>query len=160
MASKAPQSIRRFCLECQGGSSRAVQGCVDRICPLHTVRLGPHVHQPHHSGPENGPHNTPGNVPEHEAACGPEHEPGFQNNPEHLSAPEQANEPKVRHLRLIRNYCINCAASRQDVRQCDAKTCHLWPYRFGVSPATFKRVLNRIQQPQALLLPGLPPRQG
>lgn len=31
--------IRRFCLECQGGSSRAVRECPDGDCRLHAWRL-------------------------------------------------------------------------------------------------------------------------
>lgn len=35
MAVKDPVlAIRRFCLECQGGSSRAVRTCTDTRCPL------------------------------------------------------------------------------------------------------------------------------
>ena len=39
MASTSIASIRRFCLDCQGGSSRAVRECPDAECRLHDWRL-------------------------------------------------------------------------------------------------------------------------
>lgn len=59
--------------------------------------------------------------------------------------------------RVIRRFCLGCAGSRREVRACDARDhCALWSYRFGVSPATFKRVIARRRQWRATLaLPGL-----
>lgn len=109
-SSKAGTQLRRFCLECQGGSAQAVQGCVDTACPLYPAR---------------------------------------QCTTHPLS-------PEIRPLRLIRQYCLNCAETRQDVRACEARTCHLWSLRFGVLPATFKRVVARQRvQRETILLPGL-----
>ena len=64
----------------------------------------------------------------------------------------------ARPLRAIRRHCLFCAGSRQDVRACDAgQDCALWSFRFGVSPATFKRVVVRRQRWRTeLTLPGLP----
>lgn len=60
----------------------------------------------------------------------------------------------ARPLRCIRRYCLECAETRQDVRDCKAKDCLLWSYRFGVMPNTFKRVVSRIREKkQTLLLP-------
>ncbi len=62
----------------------------------------------------------------------------------------------VKVLRQIRQHCLVCAGSRAEVRSCSAKeTCGLWSYRFGVLPATFKRVLLRQKkQRTTLFLPG------
>lgn len=58
-------------------------------------------------------------------------------------------------IRVIRRFCLSCAGGRQDVRQCDAReACPLWSFRFGVTPATFKRVLARRRKWQTeLFLP-------
>ena len=63
-----------------------------------------------------------------------------------------------RPLRVIRRFCLACGGSRTEVRTCDARdACPLWSYRFGVLPATFKRVLARQRRSRSeLLLPGLP----
>lgn len=62
-----------------------------------------------------------------------------------------------RALRLIRRFCMSCAGSRREVRECDAKeNCSLWSFRFGVLPATFKRVIARRRKKRSeLTLPGL-----
>lgn len=36
---KALKAIRRFCLDCQGGSAPAVRDCQDHECPLFSLRL-------------------------------------------------------------------------------------------------------------------------
>jgi hypothetical protein len=58
--------------------------------------------------------------------------------------------------RAIRRFCLGCAGSRSEVRRCDAKgQCALWSFRFGVSPATFKRIASRLKFRRSLLfLPG------
>ena len=63
-------------------------------------------------------------------------------------------------LRVIRTHCLSCAGTRQEVRQCDAReNCSLWSFRFGVLPATFKRVAGRQKKArETLLLPGLGPQ--
>jgi hypothetical protein len=60
-------------------------------------------------------------------------------------------------LRIIRRFCLACAGNRSDVRTCDAREgCSLWSYRFGVLPATFKRVIARRKKMRGTLtLPGL-----
>ncbi len=61
-----------------------------------------------------------------------------------------------RAVRAIRRYCLVCAGDRREVRACAARErCVLWPYRFGVLPATYKRVTARIRKPKTLWLPGL-----
>ncbi len=64
---------------------------------------------------------------------------------------------EARPLRGIRRHCLACAGSRDEVRRCDAReTCPLWSFRFGVTPATFKRVaLRRKRAKETLRLPGL-----
>ena len=60
-----------------------------------------------------------------------------------------------RVLRAVRRHCLVCAGDRREVRSCDAKeACPLWEYRFGVHPATYKRVSTRIHAPKVLFLPG------
>jgi hypothetical protein len=60
-------------------------------------------------------------------------------------------------LRVIRRFCLDCAGNRREVRECDAReNCSLWSYRFGVQPATFKRVIARRKKKRGeLRLPGL-----
>ncbi len=116
---KAPvpplRCLRRFCLECQGGSSRSVRECADLACCLRPWRLS-------HTGTSTG---AEGRAEIKEA------------------------------LRSIRKYCLICAGSRPDVRLCEASACPLWHFRFGVTPATYHKVMRRFFAPKALLLPGL-----
>ncbi len=62
-----------------------------------------------------------------------------------------------RPLRAVRRHCLLCAGSRAEARRCDAKeSCSLWSYRFGVLPATFRRVASRRRRAkETLRLPGL-----
>ena len=62
-------------------------------------------------------------------------------------------------LRVIRRFCLSCAGSRGEVRECDAgESCSVWSYRFGVLPATFKRVIARRKKKRGeLTLPGIMP---
>ena len=115
-AGKATKALRRFCLECQGGSAPSVFACADTACVLYTFRQCTTVPLPEGARP----------------------------------------------LRGIRQHCLLCAGSRQDVRACDAKeTCSLWSYRFGVLPGTFKRVaLRRKKKRETLFLPGFGPVAG
>ena len=68
-----------------------------------------------------------------------------------------AAAPAEPPLRVIRRFCLDCAGSRGEARECDAReNCSLWSYRFGVQPATFKRVIARRNRKRAaLILPGL-----
>ena len=60
-----------------------------------------------------------------------------------------------RVVRAVRRHCLVCAGDRGEVRTCDAReACPLWDYRFGVQPATYKRVSIRVRAPKALFLPG------
>ena len=63
----------------------------------------------------------------------------------------------ARPLRGIRRHCLVCSGSRAEARRCDAKdSCSLWSYRFGVLPATFRRVAGRRRRAkETLRLPGM-----
>ncbi len=65
--------------------------------------------------------------------------------------------PESRPLRAIRCYCMVCAGGKEAVRQCTAKeSCVLWSFRFGVLPATFKKVVARLRKKrETILLPGM-----
>ena len=132
MSNTARKAIRRFCLDCQGGYSPSVRACADVVCVLHPLRQG-----------------SVGADQEEHPQCAL---PGL---PQTLS-PEFADGSRPE--RVIRLFCLACAGNRQEVRSCDAKeTCALWSFRFGVSPATFKRVVARRQRWRTTLtLPGLP----
>lgn len=69
------------------------------------------------------------------------------------AAPSQEAHGRV--LRAVRRHCLLCAGDRKEARTCDAKeSCPLWEYRFGVHPATYKRVSLRVRAPKDLFLPG------
>lgn len=68
------------------------------------------------------------------------------------SLPEDAEAGFV--LRGIRRHCMICAGNRQEIRRCEADSCPLWAYRFGVHPATWLRVTRRFRSPKTLMLPG------
>ena len=43
--------------------------------------------------------------------------------------------------KAIRRKCLNCSENSTEVRNCPAKHCSLWPYRFGANPqAAVKRL--------------------
>ena len=62
-----------------------------------------------------------------------------------------------RPMRAVRRQClICCGGERAEVRTCSAgKACSLWEFRFGVSPAAYKRVKARFLGPKHFTLPGL-----
>ena len=39
-------------------------------------------------------------------------------------------------LKAIREKCIDCSGTSNEVRDCHLVKCPLWPYRFGCSPST------------------------
>ncbi len=65
--------------------------------------------------------------------------------------------PPLRPLRAVRRQClVCCGGERAEVRTCSAgKKCSLWEFRFGVSPAVYRRVKARFFGPKHLTLPGL-----
>lgn len=93
--------------------------------------------------------------------------PGFVRDCPDLACPLYAfrlpESPPVdglagRAIRAVRRQCLACAGDRREVRACAAReSCVLWPYRFGVLPATYKRVTDRIKDPKLLWLPGVTP---
>ena len=131
------RAVRRFCLDCQGGSAASVVSCLDAECLFYPERDAK-------SEPEGDEGCLKaGAVIESDTGPGPR-------------AVRASSTPR-RPLRLIRGYCLGCAGSRREVRECEAKDdCPLWSYRFGVKPSTFKRVSSRLKKErQSLKLPGL-----
>ncbi len=133
------RAVRRFCLACQGGSPASVSSCLDVGCLFYPVR-----------GARAEPEDKEGSFAAKEAA-GTCPETGNSVEP----APGAMNGPSP--LRLVRGYCLGCAGSRLEVRECGARDgCPLWSYRFGVRPSTFRRVSSRLRKErQSLKLPGL-----
>ena len=68
-----------------------------------------------------------------------------------------APAPPPRPLRAVRAQCLACCGGeREEVRSCSAgKDCSLWEFRFGVSPAVYRRVKARVRGPKHFTLPGL-----
>lgn len=181
MSPNARKAIRRFCLDCQGGHALSVRACADVVCILYPLRHGVGTEEAAQGGEERTPLAIPpslcpqdGVVPTTEPsdkvsaetprplhsllpfACHPASAQAGALPSDQAAMPEQ--EEASRPARLIRLFCLTCAGNRQDVRVCDAKaSCALWSFRFGVSPATFKRVVVRRQLWRSRLsLPGLP----
>ncbi len=124
------RQVRRFCLDCQGNSSPEIQRCADTDCHLWPWRLGKTellasavTQLPLDSG-----------------------EPNVMDNKQILLTQRKA-------LRVVRAHCLSCAGHRSEVRLCTAKEqCPLWSLRFGVYPATYKRVKARLAQGKRLSL--------
>lgn len=76
------------------------------------------------------------------------------NDPE--SRLDQPGLP-IRPMRAVRQQCLACCANERDeIRNCSAgKSCSLWEFRFGVSPAVYRRVKERLRGPKHFILPGL-----
>ena len=132
MSNTGRKAIRRFCLDCQGGYAPSVQACADDACVLHPLRHG--------------------RIAVDQEGCPQCALPGLDQT----ALLEHTDD--CRPVRLIRLFCLACAGNRREVRTCDAKeVCALWSFRFGVLPATFKRVVARRQRwRMTLTLPGLP----
>ncbi|MFV0350214.1 MAG: hypothetical protein ACK5JO_16700 [Halodesulfovibrio sp.] len=142
------KAIRRFCMACQGGSSRQVAACEDADCALHPYRSGEQIERP-----------------EQAEQIGQADLAGKAGQPEQPEQPEQIEQPEQAELaeqapcppsRTIRRFCMACCANlRAEVRACAAREdCALWSYRFGCTPETWRRVKNRRSSPRPLLLPG------
>ena len=165
MPDKAGRALRRFCLDCQGGHVPSVGACRDDSCILYPYRrlkppesAVPEACPPEPRFPESCKETRPGPDP----AASTEEKPSARADasgrdeaaPALASSGHSSAEPA---LRVIRRFCLNCAGSRAEVRECDARdSCSLWSYRFGVQPATFKRVIARRRKKRIeLSLPGL-----
>lgn len=137
MSDKPLRALRRFCLECQGGHAPSVVACKDVDCFFYALRSPCEKAETPTSDAAPVRCEEPCAIFSQEGAC-------FTERP----------------IRVIRRFCMACGGSRADVRTCDAgDACPLWSYRFGVLPATFKRVLARQRRTRAeLSLPGLPRR--
>ncbi|MDD2967220.1 MAG: hypothetical protein PHN64_07050 [Desulfovibrionaceae bacterium] len=139
------RSIRRFCLECQGNSSKAVQACADAACPLWAWRLppAPEAEQPQHKAVQ----------PAQQACLLTPCTPPCPKEPAPCMGLQPFSAKSRQALRAIRRQCLLCAGGRADVRQCRAKeSCMLWSYRFGVRPEKYKAVRRRFFSPKALPL--------
>lgn len=184
MSDKPLRALRRFCLECQGGHPPSVTACKDVGCLLYGYRrqqglsdgaasvsddalVGPSAL----SGPDpscgsdyaasglaamarerGGSASVPDAALSGVGAAVPDHDEAVSERPEDGRCSD-------RPVRVIRRFCLLCGGSRGEVRACDARdACPLWSYRFGVLPATFKRVLARQRRSRSeLTLPGLRP---
>ena len=127
------RACRRYCLDCQGGSTSGVRRCADAACALWDWRLPP----------ENRPEHENGLVAKGALARGKR--PPFAPSPERRAM-------RRRLLRAMRRQCLACAGHRRDVRQCSATDCHLWLLRFGVMPETRRAVNARFFAPKRLSL--------
>lgn len=183
MSQNALKAVRRFCLDCQGGHAPSVRTCMDTACLLYPLRHGltadgtgdrpcpvfpledttgyspakaAEILLPGASGTPRVS-GTPGASAFLPVSETPQTEGVDLPPPSLLSTALREGEDPCRPVRLIRRFCLACAGSRQEARACDAKqACALWSFRFGVSPATFKRVVARRQfWRMQLSLPGL-----
>ncbi len=132
------RQIRRFCLDCQGNAATAVKACSDENCSLWPWRCEETTQQ-------------------RIAQIAVENATALSSDSLALSENEENKTRQIEHsarittnmaqkaLRIIRRHCLACAGHRKDVRVCTAKEeCPLWSLRFGVYPATYKRVRERI----------------
>ena len=61
------------------------------------------------------------------------------------------NEDEIRSpLKAIRANCLQCVGSSNEVRLCTAKSCHLFPFRFGRNPYIRKREMSEEQREKAV----------
>ena len=144
------KAIRRFCMACQGGSSRQVAACEDTGCALHLYRSGEVPEQPELA--ERAELTGQIRQPELAEQAGAE-KSGLAERAELAALAEQAPCPPIR---TVRRFCMACCANlRAEVRACAAREdCALWSFRFGCTPETWRRVKNRRSSPRPLLLPG------
>lgn len=170
--------VRRFCLECQGNSSKAVRECADAHCALWEHRLPPQNAHP------QGELMTNGTPTEHsadepilasptgfaETANSEKTKEGAKTTVTTLTEGTLKGYSNLSHadtshsgakareaarrliLRAVRRHCLTCAACRTDVRTCNARECGLWSYRFGVYPETYRAVRQRFSRPKTLSL--------
>ncbi len=83
--------------------------------------------------------------------CRHGHSQNVEDDPNILSSSTSTLQRSA--LRIVRRHCLRCAENRTDVRACTARDdCPLWSLRFGVYPATVKRVRKRLAQPKRLSL--------
>ncbi|WBF66332.1 hypothetical protein LN040_11390 [Desulfovibrio subterraneus] len=141
------KAIRRFCMACQGGSSRQVAACEDTGCALHLYRSGEVPEKPE--------------LAERAELTGQIRQPELaeQAGAEKSDLAERAEHAELAPcppIRTVRRFCMACCANlRAEVRACAAREdCALWSFRFGCTPETWRRVKNRRSSPRPLLLPG------
>lgn len=126
------QVVRRFCLECQGDSSVAVQECADHECALWEWRLG----------------KSPADSTVAEVSASPV----SKSAQARLTARARAAARRP-VLRAVRRHCLCCATCKEDVRACAAREdCLLWSFRFGVLPETYRAVRQRFLRPKTISL--------
>ena len=56
------------------------------------------------------------------------------------------NDNLVSPLRTIRQHCLDCSGTSNEVKLCSVEQCALWPYRLGHDPRRKKRVLNAMDR--------------
>ena len=151
------KAIRRFCMACQGGSSRQVAACEDTGCALHLYRSGEQIERPAPPAPPERAGQA-GQIEQSDLAgkagqIEQSEQIEQEGQTEHAELAEQAPCPPIR---TVRRFCMACCANlRAEVRACAAREdCALWSYRFGCTPETWRRVKNRRSSPRPLLLPG------
>lgn len=42
-------------------------------------------------------------------------------------------------MKAIRAHCVECGGNMVSVRTCTAKSCNLWPFRFGMSLKRYEK---------------------
>lgn len=151
-------SVRKFCMECQGTSLKAVRECSDEACALWPYRL-PDILAPAAMEAHDRSAVSPQDIPP-AFACSAESctetssDPVADQDMEEGAFPAPTSKAARRMLlRAVRRHCMTCAASRGDVRDCAAREeCSLWSYRFGVRPETYRAVRQRFLVPKILSL--------
>lgn len=153
--------VRRFCLDCQGNSSKAVRECADTACALWEHRLPPQGAESPAPGADTV---APAEADAAPAPTAPVLDTGDAGAASLASStdavrrlasnPGAAKRLAARRaiLRAVRRHCMSCAACRADVRTCAARECGLWSYRFGVYPETYRAVRQRFFRPKTLSL--------
>ncbi len=119
----ALKAIRSKCLECCCNNFNEVKFCISLSCYLWPYRFGV----------------TPATAARHGKLVDPK---------EAAAIADTGSSGKLRAglyrkdggftfpARAIRLHCLDCVETRQDVRECTAPWCALWPWRFGCRPST------------------------
>ena len=144
------RAIRHKCLDCMGGSFTQVKRCVfdgvhSKPCPLWPFRFGCRrsTAERRHGREFLSPADLPG------AGQPVMKTPPAKFTPSPLTA--------------IRRHCMACCNGKpRTVKSCaldgfNSTRCDLWPFRFGVSPATAsRRYGDKLQTPREMPPAGVP----
>ena len=55
----------------------------------------------------------------------------------------EPTEDRLRPLKAIRAFCLECQGGTKAVRECATTNCVLHPYRMGMWPSTYNRLLKK-----------------